>query len=692
MKVNQYLNILILGLVLNFSGNLSAAVLKGKIKSEEGRFLSQYKVTINGRDFKVEDKQYQLQVNDSQFYQVKVEAEGYYPSYQTFSNYELHSLANSTNPAEFLIPDILLTKKKSGRVLFAFGGDVMMGRRYSSPNFEEPVLIRDQHKQQDTQAIVQFVKPYMELADYAAVNFESIVSDSQPISKAKKSVNFYSPPETLDALKWAGIDYVTLGNNHIYDYLDEGLASTLTHLKTSQLDYSGAGKNKSEAIKPHREQLNGEPYSMLGFVGWTGSFRPHQAATSDKGGAALGSMENIKSSVANESSQSNHVIVQYHGSLEYSDEPSAMTESRLKAAIDHGADLVIAHHPHVTQGLDIYKGKLIAYSMGNFIFDQYFPSTPHSYILYVWMDGDNFHRAEVVPIYIKGYVPIAATGQQRNTLLKRTQTLTQRRGLNFSRSGGHLILESGKHSENTQKTLLKFAANEKTQSLYQFPVTGAVQQVTANSDGNRYRLGQNQLNGGDFETFNAFSSAERGWMFSNARVSERHSVNGNNAVEFQLSDDSAALLGMKVFRRVYKAGNPMTFTAKIFNTEKQVKAKLLFQRRKSRDKFKQALANNKMELLKEIIIQPGNDWQTIEFDFDTPRVGYRSYRVLLQLEYAESEQQTSLVYVDDVSLIEWQPHFNEFGVLPRDKTVLGLATHLGLEKPADSALKVIVTH
>lgn len=677
---------LLAGLVLLASHSVLAlaTVLEGKVSLEGSSKNNGLAIHVNGTLYKTKTLGFSLKIPVARVYQVKVEAEGYYPSVQTFSHYELSSLQKQPIDQVFSLPEISLVKRKAKRVMLAFGGDVMMGRRYAKPYFNEPVLINKDNKLANTKALVQHVKPFMEIADFSAVNLETQISDVKPKQRAPKGVTFYSPSESLEALKWAGIDYVTLGNNHIYDYLDEGLLSTLKYLKESNLAYSGAGINQQEALKAYRTKLAGQKYSMLGFVGWQGSFTPNQTADEHKGGSALGTKENIIHTVSRETQKGNATVVQYHGSLEYTDEPTGMTESRLKTAIDHGADLAVAHHPHVTQGFEIYKGKLIAYSMGNFVFDQYFHASPHSYILYVWMDGEAFHRAEIVPVYLKGYVPIPATGIQRNTVSKRAKNLTQRRGLNFSRSGGHLVLTKSSAKDATTKTTeetikLAFTPTEKIKDIYNFPINDTLLKVDGGTENTRYRLGENQLNGGDFESFNLFSSDERGWLLENSQLSKQQKSSGEYSVAANLSQ-AKATIGMQTFRRVFDAGNPMSYVAKILNTDKPIKVKLFFQKRKKRDKLFAAMENKK-QLLKELIIQPDNSWQTIEVDFNTPRVGYRSYRILLEVSSLDKNHSDSqLVYLDDIALIKWQAHYNQVGTLPRDKSLLNLATHIGVEE------------
>ena len=173
--------------------------------------------------------EFQLTLPDEDYYQVRLQKKGYYSRVHSFSQKELGKL-NSSVPFQ-------LIKKKAGRVMFAFGGDVMMGRRYYKPYFNDPVLIKPNSILSDSKALVEHVKPYMSLADIAAVNLESQLASQEPSQRLQKSVTFYSAPETVAALQWAGIDYVTLGNNHTFDYMDEGLTSTLAALSDAKLPY-----------------------------------------------------------------------------------------------------------------------------------------------------------------------------------------------------------------------------------------------------------------------------------------------------------------------------------------------------------------------------------------------------------------------------------------------------------------------
>lgn len=113
------------------------------------------------------------------------------------------------------------------------------------------------------------------------------------------------------------------------------------------------------------------------------------------------------------------VVVQLHAGFQFQEAPGRAAVAVAKRAIDAGADVVIGHHPHVLQGLGFYKGKLIAFSLGNFVFDQDFLATFSSVMLRTVWEGRSLVQARLVPVEIDDYVPRPATGAAaRRTLLR----------------------------------------------------------------------------------------------------------------------------------------------------------------------------------------------------------------------------------------------------------------------------------
>ncbi len=648
---------ILLSMVFFSSPSFADIYLSGHITSDDSKPLAA-KIIANGLQFNSnEDGYYTVTIPEADIYQLVFFTNGYFPMVHTFSHYELSGTKTLSN--EIIIPSISLVPKKEGRKLMVFGGDVMMGRRYGKPHAGEPILIREKHKPEDSKAILNHMKPYLEIADLASINLETQVFRAEPEKRAPKSVTFYSPPEVLSALKWAGIDYVTLGNNHTYDYLEGGLASTMRFLDDANLAFSGAGFSEREALNSRTINVDGTPYSFQGYVGWSGSGIISQAAEGDeKGGPALGSETNIMASVMRDVKRGDLPIVQYHGSLEYGDEPSLATETKMKAAIDNGAVMALVHHPHVFQGLEVYKNRLIAWSLGNFVFDQYFYAAQKSALLYVWMDRDRLHRAEVVPLYIKGYKPTPATGEMRHSILKRISDLSRRRGTVLTPSGGHAIVSVDKVNAERRRTIklsypeLTNNGPAKVQKL-NIDWDKAVSMIDNLALGTQYRLGTDLLNRGSFETYDTFDTPDRSWMDldKNVSVIKGQSYSGKNSLKLHLSSTQKKVTtGMRKFTRVFKPGNPTTISAMV-KSDGVVKLSFYSQRRGTRDKLFDALENNPRTLLRSIIVQPG-EWRQINIAFDSPRVGTRSLRFLIE---AESDKNTATdLFIDNLALIEWR--------------------------------------
>lgn len=664
-------------------------VFVGHITDEKNNYLSDVKISINQQAVYTNKRgEFRLLAKQQPVYQFKFSKRGYYTAIQSFSDFELSAQQTSTKQ----IRSIALVEKIDGRVMLSFGGDVMMGRRFSKPKFNNPVLIHQQSKAQDTKFITRQVKPYLSIADYAAVNLETQISHERLEKKAPKSVVFFSPLETLSALKWAGVDYVTLGNNHTYDFLDEGLISTLDALKRSGLGFSGAGLNEKQALSAHQVTLNKTPFSMLGYVGWEGGFSPNQTAAMNKGGAAFGSEKNIVSGVTKESKQGRAVVVQYHGSQEYESEPTVMTEQRLKSAIDAGADLAIAHHPHVTQGFEVYKGKLIAYSLGNFIFDQYFYATPHSFVLNVWMDGETFHRAEVVPVYLKGYQPTPATGEQRAKLLKRVQTLSRKRGTQVTFSGGHaVILPKSNDSFTERSSELIVEANQQIVELSASHHTQLFNKISSNDKSLSYRVGTRLTNGSTLESFNLYDSAERGWNTDSSHFSltQLKANSGLSSLTSVISPKGSETLSMTNFARVYNGGNPMTVDLAV-NVTGATQVNVYWQGRKKKDKLNDALNKGTKHLIKSFELSDSKGWQRLSASFNSPRVGYRGIRFIA--EFRNQLEVDKKVFVDDLSFIQWNSAFTPVGKTPIDNELIPQSALIEFNRPLTESDKVSVKY
>lgn len=587
-------------------------MIEGIAVADEGELpVEDLTVSINGQKFTVQiDGRYAARVAQADIYQLRFDSRSLFTGIYTFAQAELQQSENG----QYIVPQTELVARKPGRVELIFAGDVMMGRRYEKPRFRSSPLIRPTSRASDMEALLAPMAPYLRASDFAAVNLETVLSANKPPERAPKSITFYSHPDAAVALKSAGIDYVTLGNNHIYDYLDAGMESTTDALDAAGLFYSGAGHRAKDALKATRVDIGGQKYSMLGFVGWAGNVSPNQVAGNDKGGAAHGSAGNIGRAVKREAADDRITVVQYHGSREYSDAPTEITQSRLKTAVDAGADLVVGHHPHVTHGLELYRGKLIAYSLGNFIFDQYFFEAQLAYVLKVWMDGDQFYRAEAIPVQLLDYRPVPAVANMREGVLRRLFGQSRALGTNMSMSGGHAVIKN----PDTVPTISTVTCSVPEKGVggvrrLSFNLESGPEACVEQSDENRIS-GEDIWHRGDFESGRYDGAIDQSWEGGNANVSvSENSRSGRYALAVrQKSIKDSVTIAPRTFLRVLNGSGYSV--AGWIKAENPVQLSASLQSRPSGVGRFQALKEADRKSLGSVAIQAGR-WQHFRFDF-----------------------------------------------------------------------------
>ncbi len=589
---------------------------------------------------------------------LEVRAEGYYGFVHT-----LHVSEALSDKVDDLV--IELVAREPDRRLLVFAGDAMLSRRYFEPRPGEPVLVRKDHVLEDGKNLLRTIRPYIQLADYASVNVETQLSSQTLTQRLPKSFTFYSPPELASILRWAGFDYAALGNNHTWDYQAEGLVPTLAALDAAGLDYSGAGLDEAAARRAQAVELGNQPYRFLSYVGWAGLFSPTQAASGSKGGAALGGSDVFRQDLEIVD-PGTVAVLQYHSGIEYSEAPAISERMRLRQAIDHGADIAIGHHPHVLQGLEIYKDRLIAYSMGNFLFDQFDYTTQLGMLVYVWMDGDKLHRAEVVPLNINGYVPTPATGRFRTSVLNRLARLSRPLGTCLRPNGAHAVVERCARGPGADLQVADIGDAEPTTVPVHLDSMGlsAMQPVTFRAPGHRYRLGIDILRRGDFESEGLHGTSDRAFVrgervgFGNA---------GSRVLRVEVPRGETARTGMKVFERVYTASSPTTFTGKV-RASSAVTIEVLLQRRRVDEDLDEALANDTARVVGRFDV-PAGGWTSFTVDFDQPRVSTRAVRVLMDIS---SKAGAAEVILDDLAWVEWRTPWVDAGDDPMGRV---FATH-----------------
>lgn len=250
------------------------------------------------------------------------------------------------------VPQVNAAKLPPGRpVTLAWAGDTTLGSSFGLPSGQGFGLLRA-------------VAPLLKAADLTAVNLEGTLStggSSKCASGASRAncFAFRAPPRNARALRRAGVDIVNLANNHAFDFGAIGLGQTVSALRAARVAQTG---------RPFEVRVLAVDGAKVAFVGF--STYPWSSPMGDAGAVRL--------IVAGAAKQANLVVVVFHAGAEGSDRThvprgaeTAFGEDRgdsrvfARQAIDAGADLVVGSGPHVLRGMELYRGRLIAYSLGN---------------------------------------------------------------------------------------------------------------------------------------------------------------------------------------------------------------------------------------------------------------------------------------------------------------------------------------
>jgi len=254
------------------------------------------------------------------------------------------------------------TKLEEPEITLFAVGDIMLDRGVA--------YYVEKAENDDFKSLFSNVADILGVADISFANLESVISD-----KGRKvgSVNsFRALPQAAEALSWAGFDIVSAANNHAIDYTKEALEDSLKRLNQQGIDYVGAGFNAKEAYSARIKEIKN---TKIGFLAFNVLGSDYWRAGENYSGIAQVSdadLEEIKKMVSEERKKVDILIISFHWGDEYRFLPNRFQEKWGRALIDSGADLIIGHHPHVIQPVEQYNNGWIAYSLGNFIFDQGF--------------------------------------------------------------------------------------------------------------------------------------------------------------------------------------------------------------------------------------------------------------------------------------------------------------------------------
>lgn len=275
-------------------------------------------------------------------------------------------------------------------------------------------------------------------ADVTVGNLETTLASGgkrNPVKEPKYA--FRGHPDGVAGLKLAGFDAVSIANNHMLDYGWDPLRDTISSLRAAGIGTAGAGKNTDEAWTPATiETTQG---ARVAFLAFSHILPPGFLAGEDRPGIASGRMDRtlVVKAIRDAKKSHDYVIVSYHWGVEYEDDANGDQVRWARETIDAGADMVLAHHPHVIQGVEFYKGRLIAYSLGDFVFDHYSRKTGEAFILEAELGPDGTPEALAVPVYLDDTYghPKVVKGSHADEILTRLKKISGKHGTSVVISG-----------------------------------------------------------------------------------------------------------------------------------------------------------------------------------------------------------------------------------------------------------------
>ncbi len=287
-------------------------------------------------------------------------------------------------------------------------------------------------------------------ADIGFVNLETALTTAGERLPGK-GIWFRSDPSFAGRLRDAGVNIVSLANNHALDYGRDAFAAALDALEAAGVAASGGGRNAQEARRAAIIRRNGITvaflsYSELAPVFWSWTNPQTFMAGASTPGIPGWNVEQILSDIRRTKSMCHHVIVSFHWGDEYSRMPAERQTALGRAAIDAGASVVLGHHPHVLQPVEVYRSGVIFYSLGNFVFDQKKVHTRDSLIARLVLTPYGVDAVQLVPAFIEDCRPKPLHGLEARAALNRFVALCDESGgigaqVVFADNSGYLLLD-----------------------------------------------------------------------------------------------------------------------------------------------------------------------------------------------------------------------------------------------------------
>ena len=251
-----------------------------------------------------------------------------------------------------------------------------------------------------------FYFPFSKLnleADIVFGNLESVISTQG--KKVGSIYSFRAEKQAVLGLKKAGFNVLSLANNHALDYQRIALEDTMISLKENGIDYIGAGFSAEDAFSVKIKEVKGV---KIGFLAYTNLGSSLWRARLN-GGTGLAwidrsNFDDLKENIKETKNKVDILVVSLHAGVEYSNLPNSFQKDFAKICLSNGADLILGHHPHVKQPLEKINNGWVAYSLGNFVFDQNFSEeTMKGMLLRVTIENKKITQVKKQEIIINSF-------------------------------------------------------------------------------------------------------------------------------------------------------------------------------------------------------------------------------------------------------------------------------------------------
>ena len=254
----------------------------------------------------------------------------------------------------------------------------------------------------------------MTSSDFMVVNSEFTVS-KRGKAMAGKQYTFRAKPERLNIYHEMGVDLALLANNHVYDFGKDAFMDMLGHFKEYNIPYIGAGKNLNEATSAYYIVLNGYKIAFLNATRAEKYILTPGATNTSEGVFRCYDPARMISEIKKAKEESDFVIANIHFGKEMSHDLEKEQTSSARKYIDAGADMVVGHHAHVLQGVEMYKDKPIIYNLGNYIFNSL---TIDTAIFEVRMDSKGNMEYYMIPAIQKNCMTNMANAADKKRIIK----------------------------------------------------------------------------------------------------------------------------------------------------------------------------------------------------------------------------------------------------------------------------------